>query len=240
MGREREAGTESGPKAPFPTTLWTVVLDAGADSEAVRREALEELIRSYWRPVYAYVRRRGGDPETAKDLTQGFFAALLEREAFRGLSREGGKFRSYLLSTLRNFLADASDHARALKRGGGVPAMDFDAVDVVAGETPDESFRKEWALSVIAQALQILRAAYAADGRAREFEAFCRHLSYAEAAPTYAQLAASLGVSESDVRNRLHAARGRYAEAIRRVLRASTRTEGEAEEELRDLFAAFS
>lgn len=244
MGREREVDTEAGPKPIFPTTLWTVVLNAGAASEPVRRGALEELFKSYWRPVYAYVRRRGSDPETAKDLTQSFFAAVLERDVLRGLSPEGGKFRSYLLTTLRNYLADASDHARAQKRGGGVPALpiDLEAVerDVATADSPDESFRREWALSVIAQALELLRAEYAEAGKAREFEAFVRNLSYAEAAASYAELSKTLGVSESDVRNRLHAARGRYAAAILKVLRASTRTESEAEEELRDLFAAFA
>lgn len=247
MGPEREIDTEAGPPAPFPTTLWTVVLEAGAASEPVRRGALEELIRSYWRPVYAFVRRRTNDREAAKDLTQGFFAAVLERDAFRGLEREGGKFRSFLLAALRNHLADASDQARALKRGGDrvrVP-MDVERVEresaglPPSSESPDVAFRKEWALSVIAQALAALRAEYAAEGRQREFEAFCRHLGYAEPRPSYAELAGTLEVSENDVRNRLHAARGRYAAAILRVLRASTRTEGEAEEELRDLFAAF-
>jgi len=247
MGREREIDTETGPRSPFPTTLWTVVLNAGAASESVRRSALEELIALYWRPVYVFIRRRNGDREAAKDLTQGFFATLLERDAFNGLRPEGGKFRSYLLTTLRNHLADAADHARALKRGGGHAAvpMDFEAAErdsdqiPPSNESPEETFRKEWALSVIRQALDALRTEYAGSGRTREFEAFCRHLSYAGDLPTYAELARSLGVSESDVRNRLHAARGRYAEAILAVLRASTRTETEAEEELRDLFAAF-
>src|SRR6185295_8090486 len=165
MGREREVGTETGPQAPFPTTMWTVVVNAGAGSETVRREALESLIRSYWRPVYSYVRRKTGDRETAKDHTQGFFAALLERDAFQGITPHGGKFRSYLLTTLRNFLADASDHARALKRGGGraTVGLDFEAVDQESDllppsqESPEEAFRKEWALSVIAQALAALR-----------------------------------------------------------------------------------
>lgn len=246
MSRERDIGTETGPQGPFPTTLWTVVLNAAASSETQRREALESLIRTYWRPVYLYVRRRNGDREAAKDLTQGFFAVLLERDGFQGLRPEGGKFRSYLLTALRNFLADASDHARALKRGGDrrIQGLDFDALDRAErpespDETPEETFRREWALSVISRALSDLRGDYDREGRLREFDAFCRHLSYAGDLPTYADLARSLGIKEGDVRNRLHAARSRYAESILRVLRAATQTETEAEEELRDLFAAF-
>lgn len=248
MSQERDIDTETRGPTPFPTTLWTVVLNAGARSESVRRDALEELIRVYWRPVYFYIRRKNGDREAAKDHTQGFFAALLERDALQGITPRGGKFRSYLLTVLRNYLADASDRAQALKRGGGkvVAGIDLEAVDLEAevlsasNVTPEEAFRKEWAMSVIGKALAVVRAEYGASGRGREFEAFCRHLSYSGELPTYAELAIALGVTESDVRNRLHAARSRYAEAIRDVLRAATSTEAEAEEELRDLFAAFT
>lgn len=246
MARKREIDTETRGRTPFPTTLWTVVLEAGAESEAVRRNALEALIRTYWRPVYFYIRRRNGDRESAKDLTQGFFAVLLEREAFDGLRPDGGKFRSYLLTALRNFLSDAAGRDRALKRGGGQLAvpMDFESVErdsepAVATESPDDAFRKEWALRVIAEALAALRTDYEASGRAREFEAFCRHLSYTGDLPTYAELGRTLGLTESDVRNRLHAARMRYAQAILGVLRGATRTDAEAEEELRELFDAF-
>lgn len=150
MGREREIDTETGPQGSFPTTLWTVVLKAGAASETVRRSALEELIRTYWRPVYVYIRRKSGDRESAKDHTQGFFAALLERDAFQGLTPQGGKFRSYLLTVLRNFLADATDRAQALKRGGGkvTVGIDFEAVDreadllIPSHESPEEAFRR--------------------------------------------------------------------------------------------------
>lgn len=246
MAREREIDTETRGRTPFPTTLWTVVLEAGAESEPVRRNALEALIRTYWRPVYFYIRRRNGDRESAKDLTQGFFARLLEREAFDGLRRDGGKFRSYLLTALRNFLSDAAGRDHALKRGGGrvlVP-MDFESVErdaepAAATESPDDAFRREWALRVIAEALAALRSEYEASGRAREFDAFCRHLSYTGDLPTYAELARTLGMTESDVRNRLHAARTRYGQAILGVLRGATRTDAEAEEELRELFDAF-
>lgn len=241
----REIGTESGPQTHFPTTLWTVVLQAGAGAEGIRRNALEQLIRTYWRPVYFFIRRRDKDRESAKDLTQDFFASLLERDAFQGLTPEGGKFRSYLLTVLRHFLSDASDHDRALKRGGGkvTVQMDFDAAERDADPTPsaqpEDVFRKEWALSVIAEALAALRAEYDGAGRSREFEAFCRHLSYSGDLPTYAEMARTLGMTENDVRYRLHAARGRYAQSILNVLRAATRTETEAEEELRELFSAF-
>lgn len=247
MSRERDIDTETGQRSPFPTTLWTVVLNAGADSEAVRRSALEELIRVYWRPVYFYIRRRNPDRESAKDLTQGYFAAVLERDTFQGVTPDGGKFRSYLLTTVRNYLSDAADHARALKRGGGRSPLrlDFDAVEndtdpaPADGENPEDGFRREWALSVIAEALAALRNDYDSEGRRGEFDAFCSHLSYSGELPTYAELARTLGLKESDVRNRLHAARSRYAAAIMAVLRASTRTQTEAEEELRELFAAF-
>jgi RNA polymerase sigma-70 factor (ECF subfamily) len=247
MNREPDIGTGTGAPFTFPTTLWTVVLNAGAESESVRRQALEHLIRIYWRPVYFFIRRRNPDREAAKDLTQSYFAAVLERDAFQGLTPQGGKFRSYLLTTVRNFLGDEGDRARALKRGGGrsILPLDFDAVErdaeqmPVDGEHPEDGFRREWALSVIAEALAALRRDYHAEGRGQEFEAFCRHLSYSGDLPSYADLARTLAVTQNDVRNRLHAARSRYAAAILAVLRASTRTSAEADEELRELFAAF-
>ncbi len=237
-----------GPQRAFGSTLWTVVLEAQDPGSPGRREALQRLIEAYWKPVYFFVRRKGSDPESAKDLTQGFFAALLERNFLKNVHRDRGRFRTFLLTALENYLADERDRARALKRGGdrAVFPLDFEgAENEVPGEpaspeSPDRAFRRDWAMRVLSRALQDVRAEFAASGREGEFEALRLHLSLgAGPAPSYADLARRLGVSEQDVANRIHRARARVREAVLGVIRSYSGTEEDAQEELRDLLSAF-
>lgn len=244
---ETEIGGEG---RAFPSTLWTQVLRAAEPDAPGRREALETLIRAYWKPVYFFARRRGRDAEAAKDVVQGFFAALLEKNYLQYVDRGRGRFRTFLLTAFSHFAADERDRERALKRGGGAAplSLDFPRADTefsrepAAPEVdPDLRYRRDWALQVLARALADLRAAYAAEGRDEEFEALRLHLSYgAEKTPSYAEVAARLGVAENDVRNRLHRARARYRESILDVIRGYTEGDAEAREELRDLLGAFS
>ncbi len=233
----------------FRTTLWSDVLLAKDPGAPERRDALERLLRSYWKPVYFYLRRQGKDPEESQDLAQGFFTALLEKDYLRSVERGRGKFRTFLRMALDRYACDEYDRSRALKRGGGhaVLSLDFGIAEgefvsaASRAEPPERLFQRQWALEIIEHALDGLRAEYQSSGRSDEFEALRRFLSASgDRAPSYASVAASLGVSENDVKNRVYRARQRFRDAILREIRASTETAEEAEEELRDLFAALS
>lgn len=236
-----------GPNRGFASTLWSVVLAARDPEAPGRQEALRTLIEAYWKPVYFFVRRKGSDAETAKDLTQGFFAALLERNFLQYVRKDRGRFRSFLLTALEHFLADEHDRAQALKRGGGrrVFSLDYGSAErelrePAASESADGAFRRDWALRVLARALEALRTSFRGSGREEEFEALRLHLSAGgDTPPSYADLARRLGISEQDVANRVHRARGAYREAILEVIRAYSETEEDAREELRDLLTAF-
>lgn len=236
-----------GPRKGFESTLWTMVLTAKDPASADRRAALEKLIGTYWKPVYLFIRRKGNDRETAKDLAQAFFTALLERNFLQYVERDRGKFRTFLLTALEHFMADEHDRAQALKRGGGRQAISIDFASAEAAmrapstESPDRLFRRDWALRVMAQALEALRAEFDAQGRASEFDALRLHLTEGtRGAPSGADLAKTLGVSEGDARKRVHRARLDYREAILGVIRSYTETEEDAREELAELLGAFS
>lgn len=241
----REPETEIGgnPRG-FASTLWTVVLSAKDDS----KEALEKLIETYWKPAYFYVRRRGEDPETAKDLTQGFFAALIERNFLQYVDRERGKFRTFLLTALDHFLTDEARRDKAEKRGGGraILSLDFQRAETEysrhpeSPDAPDRIFARQWALRVTGRALQALREEFEAAGRADEFEAFRLHLTLGAASPpSIEEVAGKMGISEDAAKVRIHRARRRYRDAILREVRATTGSDEEAREELKDLFSAF-
>ena len=236
-----------GPRRGFESTLWTVVLAAKDPASKDRRDALQTLIETYWKPVYLFIRRKGNDREAAKDLAQGFFTALLERNFLQYVQRDRGKFRTFLLTALEHFMADEHDRAQALKRGGGRQAIsiDFAAAEAAmhgpASEPPDRLFRRDWALRVLAQALVALKADFDTQGRAAEFDLLRLHLTEGtRGAPSGAELAKALGVSEGDARKRVHRARAEYRESILRVIRTYTETEDDAREELTDLLGAFS
>ncbi|HLF92173.1 MAG TPA: sigma-70 family RNA polymerase sigma factor [Planctomycetota bacterium] len=248
VGLGSDGGT-GGLRSAFPSTLWTVVLRAKDAASPERRQALETLIQLYWKPLYHFVRRRGNDPEKSADLVQSFFTALLERDALRSVDRSLGRFRTFLLTAFTNFVTDEYDRSIALKRGGGARllSLDYSSAEAevleasVEGTPPEQVYTREWALRVLGHALGLLQQDYESAENLAEFDAFRRHLSYGDTPrPSYEEMGRSLGVSESVVRNRLHEARKRYADAILRVIRSYTKTEEDAQEELRDLFKAFS
>src|SRR5947207_2396956 len=181
----------------FATTHWSVVLAAGQKDSPHTAAALEKLCRVYWYPLYAYVRRRGSSPEDAQDLTQSFFARLLERELLSRASPQRGRFRSFLLTALQNFLADEHDRAVAHKRGAGQPLISLDALDGEARYalepadevSPDKLFERRWATTVLEQAWTCLEAEYVAEGKADLFRELRRFNSAQETAPGYAEAA---------------------------------------------------
>jgi len=236
------------PAAGFRPTLWTVVLRAKDPAAPDRREALERLFQTYWKPVYFLIRRTR-DAEAAQDIAQGFFTAFLEKDFLKSVEREKGKFRTFLCVALRHYMADEYDRAGALKRGGGrtLLSLDFARAETeisrvpAAKDDPDKFFQRQWALEVIKRALQALRSEFQASDRLAEFEAISLYLSAGgKDAPSHADLAARLSLSETDVNNRVHRLRQRYRELILEEVRAYSESEEDARQEVRDLFSAFA
>jgi len=236
----------SGP-AQFRTTHWSVVLEAARPGSPGGLEAFATLYRDYWYPLYAYVRRRGWSPHEAEDLTQDFLVALFERQRLAGLERGAGRFRSFLLKSLQNFLANAWDRAAALKRGGGfalIPLAEVDAesrflADATAG-SPESSFERAWALTVIEHAMQHLDSELRAAGKERLWERLRPHLQGDRNGRPYAQIAAELGMTEGAIKVAVHRLRRRYGELLRAELARTVGAESEVADELRHLRTVVS
>jgi len=207
----------------FNTTHWSVVLAATHESAPGAQEALERLCRTYWFPLYAYVRRRGHGPEDAEDLTQGFFARFLERESLTQVDREKGKFRSFLLASLNHFLSDERDRARAIKRGGGQVPLSLDSQDAegrYALEPADSMsaeriFERRWALTALEATRDHLRQEFEGAGKAERFAVLEAFLPGAQNASTYAEAAGELGVAVGTVKWEVHKLRQSYREILR-------------------------
>jgi DNA-directed RNA polymerase specialized sigma24 family protein len=227
--------------ARFPTTQWSVVLAARGSDSAEVRDALESLCGAYWYPLYAYTRSRGHDPETARDLTQGFFAHFLERDVLQPVAPEKGRFRAFLLACLKNFLAHERERAQALKRGGGVPTLSMDAEDAEGrfGRepadrlTPEQVFERRWGLTVMQRAMERLAAASAS--RPAQFDRLKGYLTDAEPTVAYRQAAADLGLSEAAVKTAVHRLRKEYGRTLREELAATIADPADLDDELRHL-----
>lgn len=208
------------PHAPehLVTTHWSVVLQAGDSRSPERSEAMEKLCRAYWRPLYAYVRRRGFREEEAKDLTQGFFARLLEKNYVGDANASRGRFRTFLLTSLNHFLANEWDRSQAAKRGGGAEIFSIDELDgedLVVRElsstlTPERIFEQRWAESVLESVLAQLRREFDDAARGLRFDELKSTLLKDGDALSYAALAARLGLSESGARSVVHRLRKRF------------------------------
>ena len=191
----------------FATTHWSVVLEAQGESPAAQK-ALEKLCRTYWRPIYGYVRRHGAGTEDAEDLTQGFFALLLERKDLNSVRKEKGRLRSYLLASVKHFLADESRRAMALKRGKGQRLIPFD--DIQEGErieverydrlTADQIYERRWALTVLEQVMSRLSDEYRSAGNVRFFDQMKKMLMDEPDRPSQAQVAIEFGMTENAVK----------------------------------------
>src|SRR5207302_5062864 len=205
----------------FTTTHWSVVLTAQERSPAADA-ALEKLCRTYWWPLYGFVRRQGYSPEEAQDLTQGFFALLLERRDLDAVRREKGRLRSYLLVSLKNFLGKAHRRTMAVKRGGGRPLVPLDELlareraDQEPGDhlTADRIYERRWALTLLEQVLTRLEAEYQADGRARLFAQLKQLLADEPGRLSQAEIADELDMSENAVKQAFHRLRQRYRELL--------------------------
>ena len=232
-----------GPSRPaqgrFATTRWSLVLAAGASSDG--REALADLCEMCWYPIYAYVRRRGYSVEDAQDLTQAFFATLLNKESLARVQPERGRFRSFLLQAMQNFLANEWDRRRAQKRGGGQEdlSLDFLRAEERFGEepeaphTPESLYQRRWAMMLLDRGLGSLRRDYERAGRGEIFSTLAPCLT--GAARPYGELARSLGMREGAVKVAVHRLRKRFGEMLRREIAETVENPEDVEDEMRQL-----
>ena len=232
--------------AVFATTHWSVVLAAGQQSTDTQvSEALEQLCRTYWYPLYAYIRRRGRSPEDAQDLTQEFLARLLDRHAFAQVKCEGGKFRSFLLTALNHFLVNEWKHGCAQKRDEREVAFSFDALnpetryqcEPVDETTPEVVFNQQWAAALLELVLHRLQVECVSGGKADLFQRLQPCLTGAEPMLPYADLAVALGLTENAVKMAVHRLRQRYGELVRAEILQTVASPQEADEEIRHLIA---
>jgi RNA polymerase sigma factor (sigma-70 family) len=232
--------------AAFATTHWSLVLEAQGESPAAQ-EALEKLCRTYWRPIFAFLRRRGHSPEEAEDITQGFFAQLLERRKFSDLRKEKGRLRSFLLGALKYFVADEQRRAMAIKRGKGqrlIPLDEFCAGERIDMEPSDPMtaemiYERRWALTVLERVLSRLKDEYRAAGNATLFDALKQLLPDEPGSPSQAEIAARLGMSENAVRQAFYRFRQRYQALLREEIANTVATPGDIEDELRHLITVL-
>jgi RNA polymerase sigma-70 factor (ECF subfamily) len=233
--------------ARFATTHWSLVAAAGHQALPQARDALAALCTAYWYPLYCFVLRQGHDAPAAQDLTQEFFARLLEKDYLQAAERGRGKFRTFLLTCLRHFLANEHDRARAQKRGGGhsLLTLDFAAAEArVTGElchdlTPERLFERRWALTLLEQVLGRLREEFTSAGNAVQFDALKSYLTADSPAASYAAVAERLGMSEGAVKVSVHRLRKRYRELLREEIGRTVDDPVQIDAEIRDLFAAL-
>ena len=236
-------------RAAFLTTHWSVVVSAQDEQSSQSAEALSKLCTVYWFPLYAYVRRRGYSVEDAQDLTQEFFARVLERQWLARADRTKGRFRTFLLTALERFLANEWDKARALKRGGGerpIPVQQFDdaetryGVEPVDDRTPDQAFAYRWAVALLDAVVKQLEEEFRARGEEQLFMALKPCLVGDRESQPYAELSRQLGLSESAMKVTVHRLRQRYRELLRAEIGNTVLSPSEVDSEMRHLFNALA
>ena len=243
----QSCSSTSAPGDIFATTHWTVVLAAGKTHTPQADEALEDLCRTYWFPLYAYVRRRGHSREDAEDLTQAFFARFLARNYLAGLEAERGRFRAFLLASLKHFLANEWDKSRRQKRGGGVAhlSLDWQTADTqfqIAGAaqpSPEKAYDREWAVALLGRVIARLQADYSAAGKAELFDQLKVFLSAGKGEVAYGEVARALGMEEGAIRVAVHRMRKRYRELLRDEIAHTLSDPALVDEEIQALFGAF-
>jgi len=236
-------GIQTGAVA-FATTHWSVVLEAQGESPAAQ-DALEKLCRTYWRPIYSFVRRRGAATQDAEDLTQGFFALLVERKDLNTVRKEKGRLRSYLLTSVKHFLADESRHAMAVKRGKGQRLIPLDEIrereriDVERSDrlTADQIYERRWAFTVLEQVMARLRDEYRSAGNLRFFDQMKKMLMDEPGRPSQAQVASEFEMTENAVKQAFYRFRQRYQTLLREEIAHTVATPSDIEDELRHLIA---
>jgi len=237
-----EHGSDSSPRW-FATTHWSVVLAGRQTNTPQSAEALEKLCRTYWYPLYVYVRRQGNNPEDAEDLTQKFFAHLLDKNSLAKADRDRGKFRTFLLGSLKNFLVNEWKRAGRLKRGGDLAFLSFDANEAeerYVGEpmdesNPDSAYERRWAVALIEQVLAVLRQEYAAPDKARRFEELKGFIWGEKSPASLAEIGGRLNLTEGTVKVALHRLKKRFRELLRAEVAHTVARPEDIDGELRHL-----
>jgi len=232
----------------FATTHWSVVLQAGQPGAPGYQQALETLCRSYWFPLYAYLRRHDCDSHQAEDYIQAFFCRILEKQILRLAESKRGRFRSFLLTTLKRFLADERDRAQAQKRGGGrrILSIDFQEAESQYALEPadrlssEKLFDKSWALTVLDRTMVCLKAELASKNKQELFDHLKIYLTAEKGSIPYRDMAADLNITEGAVRTAVHRLRRRYRKLLRDEIAQTVTTEDQIDEEIDDLFAALA
>jgi RNA polymerase sigma-70 factor (ECF subfamily) len=233
---------------PFSTTNWSVVRGAAGDESAVARDALAALCEAYWYPVYAYVRRRGYPPADAEDHTQAYFARFLEKGWVRGVRADRGRFRTFLLTSVRNFLSNERERHRATKRGGGKTILSLDHASTEGRYllepsdpvTPETLYERAWASETVTRALDRLQEEMSvAEGGRERFDQLKAHITGEDSSPAYREMAVAWKVSESTVRAAVHRLRKRLGRALRDEVATTVADPADVEKELRHLLAAM-
>ena len=227
----------------FATTHWSTVLAAGDSASPGAQEALEKLCRTYWYPLYAFVRLKGYPPEDAKDLTQAFFERFLEKHYVKEVVRDKGRFRTFLLTILQRFLCDQFDHSTAAKRGGGVSVIPLDTVGAEAQldrsaascQNPESMFERAWADTVVHNSVERLGEEYAAEGKASVFGELSQYLSRPADRAAYTATAERLGISADAVAMAVMRLRRRYRTLVRAEVANTVATPAEVDDEMRYL-----
>ncbi len=244
---ERDSKDPALPEDRFLTTHWSLVIAAGRRQSPQSDGALASLCSTYWYPLYAFVRRRGYAPEEAQDLTQEFFAALLDKNYVQDADRQRGRFRSFLLTALKHFLSNQRNRARAKKRGGGrsVFSLDFESGEIQYRREPADAmtaerlFERRWALKLLDRVLGRLQQEYADAGNPAIFEHLKECLTREKGSTPYRQVAQQAGLTEGAVKVAVHRLRRRYRELLEEEIAQTVSTAAEVEDEIRQLFAAL-
>jgi RNA polymerase sigma-70 factor (ECF subfamily) len=232
----------------FNTTHWSVVLSAGRSESTRAQESLAQLCKVYWYPLYAFVRRQGYGPDDAKDLTQEFFARLISKKYLDDVDRSKGKFRSFLLASLKHFLANEWDKAQAQKRGGGQVFIPLDAhsaetryrLEPSHEMTAEKIYERRWALTILEEVLKYLREEYVREGKVKLFEELKDVLAGASDSASYAEIAGKIGMTEGAVKVAVHRMRHRYRALLRAEIANTVENPAEIDDELRHLFEVLS
>ncbi len=243
-----ESSPTSTPRDWFTTTHWSVVIAAGDGPCREAEQALERLCRTYWSPLYFYVRRQGYSPEDAQDLTQGFFERVIEKKFFGKVDRAHGRFRAFLLASLKHYVSDQRDRQRAAKRGSGKLDLSWDAIaaeeryrlEPVDRTAPDKVFERQWALTVLEQALNRLRQEFVAADKIEVFDALRGLVVGQDGEPPYAELGRRLGRSETALKSMVQRVRRRYRDLIREEIAQTVSSVSEVDAEIGFLLAILS
>ena len=236
------------PRSEFATTSWTLIRAAASDSGKKSHPALATVCRIYWRPVYAFIRRNGHEPDQAQDLTQEFFARLIEKNYLEEADQARGKFRSFLLSSVKHFLANENDRVRAVKRGGRHRIVSVDTaeaegwyVPATADEvTPERLFERRWALTLLERVMSKLRQQYAESGKAAHFESIVVYLMRDSSTIRYELLASRTGLTEGALRMAVYRLKQKYRSTLRAEIAQTVATEADIDSEIQFLMTVLS